>query len=448
MRNLIKPTLIGAAIGCALVTVFATGQMLDHPDAPPMPVIILMALVMGGLVVGAPAGGAVGGVIGLVRHRRQVQQEEVQQPAYATSGASPGPSPSPTTGSAPASPSPAAPLHHDPAAHAAARQRVADANQRLAQRQGHSAPEPLAPVTPAPQRPEHAAVDRSDPERLNRVLAEIDSMPGMEAAGAQVRRMANRITVDQERREAGLPVTDQGQHLLLIGPRGTGKTTLARLWGKVLAATGILPVGHVVETDRQGLVGSTVGSTAPMTTQQVEKAQGGVLFIDEAYTLAPASAGQGSNDYGQEAVATLLKAMEDKRGQFAVIAAGYPGDMERFLDSNEGLRSRFSKTLTLDHYGPDAIYDIALSMAGKAGLEYTPEADALLRKALTRMAVAKSKDWANARSARDLLDATISAQADRLGAESGPRAQGALSTLTEADVRDAIEETFPWVLEG
>lgn len=452
MRQIVKPTLVGAAIGCVLVTIFATGEMLGQPDQPPVPVVLILALAMGGLLVGAPIGAGVGAVVGWVRRRRETQHEEVTEhaPAYATAAAaSSDPGPSPTTGSTPAPRAPAAPLQHDPAARSAARERVATASQQQAQRQGHIAPADLAPVAPAPHRSPREDVDLADPERLNRVLEEIDAMPGMDDAAAQVRTMARRIMLDQRRRAEGLAVSDQGLHLLLIGPRGVGKTTLARIWGRVLVACGLLPSGHVVETDRGGLVGATVGSTAPKTTEQIDKAMGGVLFVDEAYALSPDTGGQASNDFGAEAISTLLKAMEDRRGEFVVIMAGYPADMERLLDSNEGLRSRFPRTLTLDHYSGDVVTEIALSMAKSQDYALTDEAVALLRTVLTRMAGAKGKDWANGRTARDLLDAVISAQSDRLGQdESIEPHREVLMTLTEEDVREAVRQRFSWVLEG
>ncbi|WP_180802296.1 AAA family ATPase [Kytococcus schroeteri] len=237
-------------------------------------------------------------------------------------------------------------------------------------------PRLLAPVKPAPNPVTRSGVDLRDPERLNRVLDELDSLPGLESVASQVRTLANRVRLNEERKTRGLRVSEVGMHAVFVGPPGTGKTTVARVRGRMLAATGLLPSGHVIETDRSGLVAQYQGHTAQKTGRVIDSAKGGVLFIDEAYSLTPP--GPASNDFGSEAVDTLLKRMEDDRSEFCVIVAGYTREMERFLESNTGLRSRFAQTVTFPNYGAEALQSILESMVARDDYRIAAEAEALL----------------------------------------------------------------------
>ena len=292
--------------------------------------------------------------------------------------------------------------------------------------------EPPAAPSPAPE--------QSSAEPLEDVLAELDSLPGLEPVAAQVRTLAHRVRLNTERERRGMAVSEVGMHSVFIGPPGTGKTTVARIWGRVLAATGLLPSGHVVETDRSGLVGQHVGETAQRTTAVIDSAKGGVLFVDEAYSLTPG--GPASNDFGSEAVDVLLKRMEDERDSFCVIVAGYPREMERFLESNTGLRSRFAQTMTFPDYDANALETIFQAMAANA--DYTVDADGhqLLASAFARLAEAPPRGWANARSLRALLSAMVDAQSERLAHARDLDAED-LGLLTVADVRAGLERLFP-----
>ena len=229
-------------------------------------------------------------------------------------------------------------------------------------------------------------------------------------------------------------------HAVFIGPPGTGKTTVARIWGRVLAATGLLPSGHVVETDRSGLVGQHIGETAQKTTAVIDTAKGGVLFIDEAYSLTPG--GPATNDFGSEAVDVLLKRMEDERDSFCVIVAGYPLEMDRFLESNTGLRSRFAQTMTFPNYDASALETIFQKMAANA--DYAVDADGrqLLASSFARLAEAPPRGWANARSLRALLSAMVDAQSERLAHVRDLDSED-LGLLSVTDVRAALESLFP-----
>lgn len=312
------------------------------------------------------------------------------------------------------------------------RRKIAEENQRRK-------PQLLAPVKPAPNPVTRSGVDLRDPERLNKVLDELDSLPGLESVAAQVRTLANRVRLNEERRQRGMKVAAVGMHAVFVGPPGTGKTTVARVWGRVLAAVGLLPSGHVIETDRAGLVGQHVGETAQKTTKIIDSARGGVLFIDEAYSLTPD--GPASNDFGSEAVDVLLKRMEDARDSFCVIVAGYDVEMARFLDSNTGLRSRFAQTVTFPNYDAAALQTILEGMAAKDDYQIAPDAEDLMGRALTRLAAAPPTGWANARSMRGLLSAMVDAQSERLA--TADLAEEDLGLLSETDVKAALQRLYP-----
>lgn len=572
MRTL-KYALCGAAVCGTAVTIFAFGEMLGSPDAPATPVLILLAVAMGGLPA-AIVGAGVGGLVGLLTRERAapatvrepVPQYSTPAPAPVPITAAPAP---PTLSQQPPPPSRYAgavgerlgiegtvakcytyretfatqevrfetllrddagrlirwlanrdpgltigeriyldaevkewnfepgtagmpdeprtdvwygrckrlkPLSDRAAADAAApaqepevpkatsmssekfaelratmaareEERAEKAEQeraeRIAKEQAKKQATKLAPVKPAPTPPQASQVDLHDPERLNKILDELDALPGLETVAEQVRDLAYRVQVDQARREQGLPVADVGMHAVFVGPSGTGKNTVARIWGRMLAATGLLPKGHLIETDRSGLVGQWVGETAQKTSKVIDSAIGGVLLVDEAYALTPD--GPASNDTGREVIEVLLKRMEDQRTEFCVIVAGYPDDMERFLDSNAGLRSRFAQTVTFPTYDAHTLLTILKSMADEKEYVFSPDAQALLAKALHRLVATPPPKFGNARAMVRVLDSTIMVQSKRIMTTDG--LDGAdLKTLTRDDIQTTLQAKYPQVL--
>jgi SpoVK/Ycf46/Vps4 family AAA+-type ATPase len=232
----------------------------------------------------------------------------------------------------------------------------------------------------------------------------------------------------RRREEAGLPAPPLSRHLVFAGNPGTGKTTVARLYGRILTAVGLLSRGHLVEADRSSLVGEYVGHTGPKTQRVFEEAMGGVLFIDEAYSLTPAA---GSNDFGHEAIATLVKLMEDHRDSVVVIVAGYPEEMEDFIDSNPGLASRFSRTLQFEDYVTSELVSIVEHHADRHQYELTDSA----REALTAYfdAMPRGDRFGNGRSARQTFQTMTERQAYRVAEMAAPE-ESDLITLRPQDL--------------
>jgi SpoVK/Ycf46/Vps4 family AAA+-type ATPase len=223
-------------------------------------------------------------------------------------------------------------------------------------------------------------------------------------------------------------------HTVLIGNPGTGKTTVARILAKIYKALGILERGHLVETDRQGLVAGHIGGTALKTAERVDESLGGVLFIDEAYALTQRQQG-GTDEYGAEAIQTLLKRMEDKRGKFFVFVAGYPENMEAFLKANPGLSSRFDKILRFDDYTPDELYTIAVDILQAENLSPNEEAAQYLRSHFQYLFDTRDKYFGNARTVRSLmLDLVKKFYLRRAGMSPEEREQAGENTLLLADV--------------
>ncbi|WP_194904681.1 right-handed parallel beta-helix repeat-containing protein [Catenulispora rubra] len=250
-----------------------------------------------------------------------------------------------------------------------------------------------------------------DTDSVDRLLADLDAMIGLAAIKAEVRALIDEIHVDQWRREAGLSVGAVSHHLVFTGAPGTGKTTVARLYGQLLKALGILPHGEFKEVARRDLVGQYVGHTAEKTTTVFTAALGGVLFIDEAYTLS--RSGGGGADFGQEAIDTLVKLMEDHRDEVAVIVAGYTADMQDFLDANAGLASRFAKSMEFESYSPTELVSITNRMAATGDYELTAGLDDALLQWFGHLKRDEGT-FGNAREARKLLEGMRKAQSGRL----------------------------------
>ena len=303
-------------------------------------------------------------------------------------------------------------------------------------------PAPKPQATPVPVAghggPE---VEPKPDDELSEPLRELNSLIGLRGVKHEVTGLINLIKMSQVRLQMGLPMPPMSRHLVFAGPPGTGKTTVARLYGSVLKELGILAKGHMVEAARADLVGQYIGSTAIKTTELVTKALGGVLFIDEAYTLSAGSGG-GGPDFGQEAIDALMKMMEDHRDELVVIVAGYSELMETFLASNPGMASRFTRTVEFPNYSVEELVTITSNLVSKHYYELTDDAVDALTTYFTR--VPKNSTFGNGRVARKLFEALINNQASRL-ATTPPTRDMELNRLTGADVEPelALLEDLP-----
>lgn len=265
---------------------------------------------------------------------------------------------------------------------------------------------------------------------LESILSELRAKVGLDDVKAEVTRLINYVRVTQMRKEQGLKAASLSLHMVFDGNPGTGKTTVARLVGEIFHEMGVLPKGHLIETDRAGMVGEYIGSTAVKTTEVVNSARGGILFIDEAYSL---SSSGGARDFGQEAIDTLLKMMEDYRDELVVIVAGYPEEMKRFVESNPGLKSRFNRYVHFADYDPDELVKIIQSQCEDG--EYTLSTSALeaLRSRFREAYERRDKYFGNGRLARNVFEKAIQRQADRVAAMSNPSPED-LVTINPEDV--------------
>jgi SpoVK/Ycf46/Vps4 family AAA+-type ATPase len=283
----------------------------------------------------------------------------------------------------------------------------------------------MTPAAVAPQEP---------PRPLEELLAELDGLVGLAGVKREVKLVAALIQVQNMRRERKLPVVESSRHLIFTGNPGTGKTTVARLLAQIYRTLGVVAKGHLVETDRSGLVAGYVGQTATQVKRVFESAIEGVLLVDEAYALARG----GERDFGMEAIDTLVKMVEDHRDDIVVICAGYPEEMATFVDSNPGLRSRFPKTIAFPDYSTDELLQIFEGQAKKGGYEPTKPALAAVRAWLD--AQPRDKGFGNGRLVRNLFEAAIAAQASRIvtdqgtGKEKQHPTDEQLVALTPADI--------------
>ncbi|MFD3944637.1 right-handed parallel beta-helix repeat-containing protein [Streptomyces sp. NPDC058579] len=274
-----------------------------------------------------------------------------------------------------------------------------------------------------------AGQEKDAAEDRQQLLDQLEGMTGLAAVKREVTDLVNLLSLARQREAAGLPVSRLSQHLVFVGPPGTGKTTVARLYARLLHVLGVLPTTKLVEVARADLVGRYVGHTAQLTKDVFQSAMGGVLFIDEAYTLTPDG---GGNDFGQEAIDTLLKLMEDHRDDVVVIAAGYDAEMGRFLDSNPGLASRFGRRVHFENYSTDELVSIVEQHAQSTGYECGEDTVVALREHIT--ALPRGRSFGNARTARQLMESMITHQARRLGG---------LTNASVGDLRALLPEDLP-----
>jgi SpoVK/Ycf46/Vps4 family AAA+-type ATPase len=268
-------------------------------------------------------------------------------------------------------------------------------------------------------------------KQLNEAIAELNELAGM----AKIKQDVNElIKLIRFYNETGKDVVNKfSLHSIFTGNPGTGKTTLARIMAKIYKALGILERGHVVEVDREGLVAGYVGQTATKTAAVIDEAMGGILFIDEAYALASKNAG---NDFGQEAIQVILKRMEDLRGKFGIIVAGYTENMHVFIESNPGFKSRFDKTFVFEDYNAEQLMEIAGNLLRKEGLTASPEAEAHLKSYLQQLYDTRDKFFGNARTVRQLVGEVVMKQNLRLASvPAEQRSSTDLATLSFEDVK-------------
>ncbi len=295
-----------------------------------------------------------------------------------------------------------------------------------------------APAPGAEAQPEQAPPpeEETPPENVEDLLAELDSLVGLDKIKTDVRSLINLIKVRKLRQAADLPVPELSLHMVFTGNPGTGKTTVARLLSRLYKAIGVLKKGTLLEVDRAGLVAGYVGQTALKTLEAVKKAQGGILFVDEAYSLVPENAG---NDFGQEAISTILKAMEDMREELVVIVAGYPEPMERFISSNPGLESRFGKYFHFEDYTGDELMRIFQLLCKKNKYVLEPEAEEFCRDMFNALYDDRDENFGNARDVRNIFERSVTNQANRLADMEAPSVED-LMAFTKADIVGAPPE--------
>ena len=278
---------------------------------------------------------------------------------------------------------------------------------------------------------EEAPVEKPD---LDELMEQLESLVGLENIKKDIKSLINLIKVRKLREQNDLPVAPMSMHMVFMGNPGTGKTTVARLVGGLYAAIGALEKGQLIEVDRSGLVAGYVGQTALKTQEVIKSALGGVLFIDEAYSLSSG----GENDFGREAIETILKAMEDHRDNLVVIVAGYTGPMREFLDSNPGLESRFNKFFYFEDYTGPQLMDIFLLQCKKNKYVLSDEADAAARKLFDELYAERGENFGNGRYVRNLFEDMVVRHSNRVALMENPTKDDLMTVLPE-DLEDKDE---------
>ena len=289
----------------------------------------------------------------------------------------------------------------------------------------------------------HDAVDTTEAKpRVDNIMGELNRMVGLQSIKRDVERLLTYLQVESRRKEADLKASPIVLHSVFKGPPGTGKTTVARMLGRIFQGLGLLAKGHVVEVDRSSLVAEHVGGTAAKTARVLDSALDGILFIDEAYSLA-----RPGNDFGQEAIETILKYMEDHRDRLCVIIAGYPDEITDFIHSNPGLSSRFNREFVFPDYQPEELFRLCEILAQDHDYVFTPDAEHKIRKYLEFSYHSRDRHFGNARLARSLLQELRSHQAGRIcdqidGQQDGEARRNLMKTITLEDVESAIEGRY------
>lgn len=303
------------------------------------------------------------------------------------------------------------------------------ANKPTPTRAGGGSPASTEPAkTPAKETAEQD--DRTPEERLAEARAKLDRLIGLDAIKNQIQTLANFLAMERHRAKEGLPTTKPSLHMAFVGNPGTGKTTVARIIAEIYGGLSVLEKGHLVETDRSGLVAEYAGQTGPKTNAKIDEALDGVLFIDEAYTLIDES---GQDQYGREAIQTLLKRMEDQRDRLVVILAGYPKEMTKMIRSNPGLSSRVGTTMHFDDYDPEALCRIFELIAAKAQYVIPTESRRRLLRGFTHLYFNRDRHFGNGRTSRNSFERSVRRLANRI-AGSTEITRELLTTLEPSDI--------------
>lgn len=287
--------------------------------------------------------------------------------------------------------------------------------------------------TSVPDRKELSLEEEPD-KRLQELMQELNQLVGLPEVKKEINSLINLIKVKKMREHFQMPSMDMTYHMVFTGNPGTGKTTVARLIAQIYKELGILPSGNLVETDRAGLIAGYVGQTALKVKEVVDRALGGVLFIDEAYSLTNNA---GANDFGGEAIDTLVKMMEDNRDNLVVIVAGYRQEMKEFLKANTGLISRFNKFIDFKDYSQDELMEILDNMAGKSGVQLDEKAKSAVKNQIFNMSAEKTGTFGNARGIRNVFEKIMVNQANRIVECKNPTAE-LLQNITEDDISNII----------